>query len=107
MAPYFLHEMNGYGAWQAHERTWPRPIGPSSTYDELRATGRYVVLTPEELVEEQRDAPFPFVDAPPAVRRHADRPGLGEPAALRARRPARRPLTGLGAARPAHMAGAR
>lgn len=59
MAPFFLHENNAYGTWQAQD-------GIASPYisvdhpDELRASGKYAVLTPDELVEELRAAPFPF-----------------------------------------------
>jgi alkanesulfonate monooxygenase SsuD/methylene tetrahydromethanopterin reductase-like flavin-dependent oxidoreductase (luciferase family) len=59
MAPFFLHEMNAYGAWWEQERIGS-PYRPCESTDELRATGRYAVLTPEEYVEELRAQPFPL-----------------------------------------------
>jgi alkanesulfonate monooxygenase SsuD/methylene tetrahydromethanopterin reductase-like flavin-dependent oxidoreductase (luciferase family) len=46
LGPYFLHETNAYGAWQAAanvEATY-EPVG---SIDELRAGGRYRILTPD------------------------------------------------------------
>jgi alkanesulfonate monooxygenase SsuD/methylene tetrahydromethanopterin reductase-like flavin-dependent oxidoreductase (luciferase family) len=59
MAPFFLHETNSYGVWQAQADIVPtyRTVADA---DELRATGQYRVLTPEQLVAELRAAPFPF-----------------------------------------------
>jgi alkanesulfonate monooxygenase SsuD/methylene tetrahydromethanopterin reductase-like flavin-dependent oxidoreductase (luciferase family) len=59
MAPYFLHETNSYGVWQAQDdvNSPYRTVGDS---DQLRATGQYRVLTPEQFVKEQQAAPFPF-----------------------------------------------
>jgi alkanesulfonate monooxygenase SsuD/methylene tetrahydromethanopterin reductase-like flavin-dependent oxidoreductase (luciferase family) len=59
MAPYFLHETNAYGIWQAQDDV-ASPFHTVSDTDELRATGQYRVVTPEEFVAEQRDSPFPF-----------------------------------------------
>jgi alkanesulfonate monooxygenase SsuD/methylene tetrahydromethanopterin reductase-like flavin-dependent oxidoreductase (luciferase family) len=59
MAPYFLHEMNAYGTWQAQEGV-ATPYRSTEDADELRASGRYRVVTPEQFVEEQRAAPVPF-----------------------------------------------
>ena len=59
MAPYFLHEMNAYGTWQAQE-------GVATSYrltrdtDELRDSGQYRVVTPEQFVAEQSATPLPF-----------------------------------------------
>src|SRR5439155_21357234 len=59
MAPFFLHETNAYGVWQD-------PLDPAPPYrvmtgtDELRDSGRYRVLTPEQFVDEQRAASFAF-----------------------------------------------
>jgi alkanesulfonate monooxygenase SsuD/methylene tetrahydromethanopterin reductase-like flavin-dependent oxidoreductase (luciferase family) len=59
MEPFFLHETNAYGVWQAQD-----DVGsPYRTVDDgeaLRATGQYAVLTPSQYVEELRAAPFPF-----------------------------------------------
>jgi alkanesulfonate monooxygenase SsuD/methylene tetrahydromethanopterin reductase-like flavin-dependent oxidoreductase (luciferase family) len=60
MAPFFLHETNEYGAWQAQDGV-ASPFHTVRDADELRATGRYRVLTPPQLVEEQRQSVFPFV----------------------------------------------
>jgi alkanesulfonate monooxygenase SsuD/methylene tetrahydromethanopterin reductase-like flavin-dependent oxidoreductase (luciferase family) len=59
LAPYFLHETNAYGAWQAQDDVGS-PYRSISTVDELRASGGYAVLTPEEHVRELKEAPFPF-----------------------------------------------
>jgi alkanesulfonate monooxygenase SsuD/methylene tetrahydromethanopterin reductase-like flavin-dependent oxidoreductase (luciferase family) len=59
MSPYFLHETNAYGTWQAQDDV-ASPYRTVADTDELRATGQYRVLTPQQLVEEQKGAPFPF-----------------------------------------------
>ncbi len=59
MAPFFLHETNAYGVWQAQDDV-ASPYHSVADTDELRATDQYRVLTPEQLVEEQKAAPFPF-----------------------------------------------
>lgn len=64
MAPFFLHETNAYGKWQAQDNVG----SPYRTYvdaDELRATGKYVVLTPEQFVAELKAAPFAFAQFHP------------------------------------------
>ena len=68
MAPYFLHETNAYGTWQAQDDL-AAPYRTVADTDPLRDTGQYRVLTPEQLVEELKAAPFPFTHVPPAVRR--------------------------------------
>ena len=60
MAPFFLHEMNAYGLWQAQDDL-ANPYRTVSDTAELHATGRYRVLTPAEFVSEQELAPDPFV----------------------------------------------
>ena len=60
MAPYFLHETNAYGAWQAQDNL-ASPYHTVSDTDALRSTGQYAVLTPQQLIEEQKDSEFPFV----------------------------------------------
>jgi alkanesulfonate monooxygenase SsuD/methylene tetrahydromethanopterin reductase-like flavin-dependent oxidoreductase (luciferase family) len=60
MAPFFLHEMNAYGLWQAQDDL-ANPYRTVSDADELRTTGRYRVLTPSEFLAEQELAPDPFV----------------------------------------------
>lgn len=53
IAPYAMHETNAYGAWMA-----AAGIGPAGGFatcddpDELRASGQYRVVTPEQLVAE-------------------------------------------------------
>jgi len=55
LAPFFLHEVNAYGAWQA-------AAGVAAGYatvrdvDELRSTGQYRILTPDAYAAELRPA---------------------------------------------------
>jgi alkanesulfonate monooxygenase SsuD/methylene tetrahydromethanopterin reductase-like flavin-dependent oxidoreductase (luciferase family) len=53
IAPHAMHEMNSYGQWAAESgvETGYRPV---SCADELRETGLYPVLTPDELVSRVR-----------------------------------------------------
>jgi len=60
MAPFFLHENNAYGTWQRQDNV-ATPYKTVDGIDELRATGRYDVLTPEALTAELKAAPFPYV----------------------------------------------
>jgi alkanesulfonate monooxygenase SsuD/methylene tetrahydromethanopterin reductase-like flavin-dependent oxidoreductase (luciferase family) len=64
MAPFFLHENNAYGIWQAQDDI-ASPYHHVDDADELRASGQYRVLTPEQFIEEQRAAPFPFAQFHP------------------------------------------
>ncbi len=57
MAPFFLHETNAYGVWNADGTT---PYGVFTGTEELRRSGQYRVLTPEQFVVEQRASEFPF-----------------------------------------------
>jgi alkanesulfonate monooxygenase SsuD/methylene tetrahydromethanopterin reductase-like flavin-dependent oxidoreductase (luciferase family) len=59
MAPFFMHEMNAYGAWQAQDDL-ANPYRTVADLDELRASGGYRVITPEEMIEEQKASAFPF-----------------------------------------------
>jgi hypothetical protein len=59
MAPFFLYETNAYGAWQAQNDT-ASPYRTVDDIDELRSTGQYCVLTPDQFVAELKEAPFPF-----------------------------------------------
>jgi len=55
LGPYFLHETNAYGAWQAAaniEATYAR----RESIDELRADGQYRILTPEAYAAELKAA---------------------------------------------------
>jgi alkanesulfonate monooxygenase SsuD/methylene tetrahydromethanopterin reductase-like flavin-dependent oxidoreductase (luciferase family) len=67
VAPFFLHEMNAYGTWQA-EAGLATTYRPVTGLDELRATGQYRVLTPEAFVVEFRAAgPSTFTVLHPMV----------------------------------------
>jgi hypothetical protein len=59
MGPFFLHETNSYGRWQAEENAGS-PYRTARDLDELRASGAYAVLTPDEYIRELKAAPFPF-----------------------------------------------
>lgn len=59
MGPFFLHETNAYGAWQATKDVGS-PYRSMAGLDELRASGSYAILTPEQYVTELEAAPFPF-----------------------------------------------
>ena len=59
MAPYFLHETNAYGTWQAQDDV-ASPYHSVSDTDELRTTNQYRVISPAQFIEEQKDSPFPF-----------------------------------------------
>jgi alkanesulfonate monooxygenase SsuD/methylene tetrahydromethanopterin reductase-like flavin-dependent oxidoreductase (luciferase family) len=58
-APYFLHETNAYGVWQAQDGI-ASPYRTVGSADALRATGQYRVLSPAEYVAELKAAPVPF-----------------------------------------------
>jgi alkanesulfonate monooxygenase SsuD/methylene tetrahydromethanopterin reductase-like flavin-dependent oxidoreductase (luciferase family) len=64
MAPFFLHEVNAYGAWQAQDDL-AAPYRSTTDAEQLRATGQYCVLTPEQLIAELRAAPVPYVQLHP------------------------------------------
>lgn len=59
LGPYFLHETNAYGEWQAQDDV-ASPYRTIADLDELRASGGYAVLTPDEYVAELQAAPFAF-----------------------------------------------
>jgi alkanesulfonate monooxygenase SsuD/methylene tetrahydromethanopterin reductase-like flavin-dependent oxidoreductase (luciferase family) len=59
MAPFFLHETNAYGVWQAQDDI-ASPFHSVQDIDQLRATGQYRVVTPEAFIEEQKASVFPF-----------------------------------------------
>ncbi len=64
MAPYFLHETNAYGAWQAQDDL-AAPYRTVADIDILRSTGRYQVLTPEQLTAEMKASGRPYVSLHP------------------------------------------
>ena len=59
MSPFFLHETNAYGTWQAQDDV-ASPFRRVADVDELRTTGQYRVLTPGQFVEEQKGSAFPL-----------------------------------------------
>jgi alkanesulfonate monooxygenase SsuD/methylene tetrahydromethanopterin reductase-like flavin-dependent oxidoreductase (luciferase family) len=59
MGPFFLHEMNSYGEWQAASDI-ASPYSSVADVEQLRETGAYAVLTPDEYVSELQAAPFAF-----------------------------------------------
>jgi alkanesulfonate monooxygenase SsuD/methylene tetrahydromethanopterin reductase-like flavin-dependent oxidoreductase (luciferase family) len=59
MAPFFLHECNAYGVWQDQEQV-ASPYRVMDSVEQLRASGGYAVLTPDELVRELKESAFPF-----------------------------------------------
>lgn len=59
LAPFFLHENNAYGAWQAEDDV-ASPYRTVKDVEALRATGRYRVLAPDAFVAEMKEAAFPF-----------------------------------------------
>jgi alkanesulfonate monooxygenase SsuD/methylene tetrahydromethanopterin reductase-like flavin-dependent oxidoreductase (luciferase family) len=64
MVPFFFHETNAYGAW----REAAEEDGPYSSvrdYDALKATGRYQVLTPEQMVAQLKADPAPVAQFHP------------------------------------------
>lgn len=62
MAPYFMHEMNSYGAWQVQDKELFWTV---ADMEELRMSGRYRVVTPAQLIEELRSTPSPMVNLHP------------------------------------------
>jgi alkanesulfonate monooxygenase SsuD/methylene tetrahydromethanopterin reductase-like flavin-dependent oxidoreductase (luciferase family) len=50
IAPFALHETNSYAEWVG-EDTAMSPYAPSDDADALRASGRYLVLTPAEAID--------------------------------------------------------
>ena len=64
MAPFFLHETNAYGHWNAQSDV-DSPYDSVTDINALRDTGQYRVITPEELIEEQKKSPFPFINFHP------------------------------------------
>ncbi|MGW1756811.1 LLM class flavin-dependent oxidoreductase [Streptomyces mirabilis] len=64
MAPFFLHETNAYGAWQAQDHL-AAPFRSVTGADELRESGQYRVLTPERFVAELKSPPRPFTQLHP------------------------------------------
>jgi alkanesulfonate monooxygenase SsuD/methylene tetrahydromethanopterin reductase-like flavin-dependent oxidoreductase (luciferase family) len=55
IGPYFLHETNAYGAWQAAAKV-EATYRPQNGIDELRAGGQYRILTPDSYAAELKAA---------------------------------------------------
>ncbi|MGW1029114.1 LLM class flavin-dependent oxidoreductase [Streptomyces sp. NPDC002577] len=64
MAPYFLHETNAYGTWHV-PGDLTAPYRTVADVDELRATGQYRVLAPEQFAAELAASPYPFAQFHP------------------------------------------
>ncbi|WP_199811006.1 LLM class flavin-dependent oxidoreductase [Streptomyces sp. NRRL F-525] len=64
MAPFFLHETNAYGEWQAQDDV-AAPFRTADGLAELRRGSQYRVLTPEQFVTELKAAPTPFTQFHP------------------------------------------
>jgi len=60
LGPYFLHETNAYGAWQAAADV-DATYAPRTSIGELRAEGRYRILTPAAYAAELGGAGAPGV----------------------------------------------
>jgi len=54
LGPHALHEANGYGRWAA-AAPGASPYRPVDSVDELRESGRFAVVTPDECVALARD----------------------------------------------------
>ena len=67
MAPFFLHETNAYGVWQAQEQVAFSVLGGEDEAA-LWCTGQYAVLTPEESLLGVEGRPVPVHPPPPALR---------------------------------------
>ncbi len=52
IAPHALHESNDYASWAKGDPRYP--FKPSTDADVLRASGMYLVLTPDECIEQVR-----------------------------------------------------
>jgi hypothetical protein len=52
LAPYLFHETNAYGAWhvESGERT---PFDPRADLDDLRTSGSYEIVTPDEVARRE------------------------------------------------------
>lgn len=59
LGPYFLHETNAYGAWSV-ESGLESPYRTMADVDEVRSSGNYRIITPDEFVAEMRSSVLPF-----------------------------------------------
>ena len=69
IAPFAMHEVNAYGAWMAEAGiSATGGYVPVASAEELRTTGQYRVITPDQMVEELRaQGPFAFVALHPLM----------------------------------------
>ena len=68
LGPYFLHETNAYGTWQAAAGIGAATYRRMSDVDEVRASGQYRILTPDQYKEETAaDGDFAFAMMHPMV----------------------------------------
>ena len=56
LGPFFLHDTNAYGTWQASAGISAATYRPMADIDEVRASGQYRILTPDEYGKEMDDA---------------------------------------------------
>lgn len=67
LGPYLLHETNAYGAWRTDDDV-ATSYRPMADVDEVRASGRYRIVTPDEYRAELAAAgPFAFALLHPMV----------------------------------------
>lgn len=61
LGPYFLYETQAYGAWEAEAAATGRPatFQAMASIDEVRASGQYRILTPDEWAKELAEAGEP------------------------------------------------
>jgi alkanesulfonate monooxygenase SsuD/methylene tetrahydromethanopterin reductase-like flavin-dependent oxidoreductase (luciferase family) len=61
LGPYFLYETQAYGGWEAEASASGRPatFHAMASVDELRASGQYRILTPDEWAKELAEADQP------------------------------------------------
>jgi alkanesulfonate monooxygenase SsuD/methylene tetrahydromethanopterin reductase-like flavin-dependent oxidoreductase (luciferase family) len=65
LGPYFMHESNAYGAWQANAGT--DRYQPVTDLDAVRALGQYRILTPDEYRVELEAEEVPMAKLHPMV----------------------------------------
>ena len=85
MAPYFLHENNAYGVWQAQADT-ASPFQSVADIEELRSTGQYRGAHSRGVRERAEGHTLPLCGPASDVRGYPGRTGMVERASLRVRR---------------------
>jgi alkanesulfonate monooxygenase SsuD/methylene tetrahydromethanopterin reductase-like flavin-dependent oxidoreductase (luciferase family) len=66
LGPYFLHETNSYGAWKTAADV-ANPYSTMVDVGEVRDSGQYRILTPDEFLAEMATAEIPFAMLHPMV----------------------------------------